>query len=137
MVLPGIQALFGFQMVAVFSQGFAERLDSGQKQLHLVALALVVAAIALVMAPAAYHRQKDPQRVTERFVRISTRLLLWSMPPLAVAITLDFYIVARVILRSPLASILAATLFGVFAMVWFVVPRSRAVERIVAGSRRT
>ena len=35
MVLPGIQALFGFQLMAVFSPGFWERLDSSEQRLHL------------------------------------------------------------------------------------------------------
>ena len=61
MVLPGIQALFGFQLVAVFSPPFAD-LEPALKQLHLLATALVVVAIALVMTPAAYHRQAAARR---------------------------------------------------------------------------
>jgi hypothetical protein len=34
MVLPGIQALLGFQLVAVFNQRFAERLPFGALLLH-------------------------------------------------------------------------------------------------------
>ena len=41
MVLPGIQALFGFQRIAVFNQGFDEKLTSGEQQLHFLALFLV------------------------------------------------------------------------------------------------
>jgi hypothetical protein len=33
MVLPGIQALFGFQLIAVFNTGFDERLTSSERQL--------------------------------------------------------------------------------------------------------
>jgi hypothetical protein len=36
MVLPGIQALFGFQLIAVFNQGFNEKLSTVQQQLHFV-----------------------------------------------------------------------------------------------------
>ncbi|MGE5072104.1 MAG: DUF6328 family protein, partial [Anaerolineae bacterium] len=57
MVLPGVQALFGFQLIAVFNQGFSEKLSTGEQYLHLAALALVANSGALVMAPAAYHRQ--------------------------------------------------------------------------------
>jgi hypothetical protein len=31
MVLPGIQALFGFQLIAVFNEGFAEKLSSNEQ----------------------------------------------------------------------------------------------------------
>jgi Family of unknown function (DUF6328) len=53
MVLPGIQALFGFQMISVFNQGFAQKLDPFQQKLHGIAIVFVVAAIGLIMAPAA------------------------------------------------------------------------------------
>ena len=56
MVLPGIQALFGFQLIAVFNDGFAEKLSSGEQRLHFAALVLVALATGLVMAPAAIHR---------------------------------------------------------------------------------
>src|SRR5437667_12549915 len=94
MVLPGIQALFGFQLVAVFTQRFGELLSGGEQQLHLLAIALVAVAIALIMSPAAYHRQSNPEEITAAFIRLSTRLLLLSMPPLAAGICLDFYLIA-------------------------------------------
>src|SRR5581483_5360333 len=57
MVLPGIQALFGFQLVAVFNTTFWERLTESDRILHLIAMLVVAISVALVMAPAAYHRQ--------------------------------------------------------------------------------
>ncbi|MDQ2943358.1 MAG: hypothetical protein M3R21_06785 [Candidatus Dormibacteraeota bacterium] len=35
MVLPGIQALFGFQLIAVFNQTFSQRLSPAEQYLHL------------------------------------------------------------------------------------------------------
>ena len=55
MILPGIQALFGFQAIAVFNDRF-EKLPVYAQDCHAAALAMVVLAIALVMLPAAYHR---------------------------------------------------------------------------------
>src|SRR3954468_17588190 len=114
MVLPGIQALFGFQLIAVFNEGFAEKLDPGQQRLHLVATGLVAIAVALIMAPAALHRQTGAQHVSESFIRSSSRLLVCSMLPLALGICLDFYLVAQVILESAWSAALAALLFAVF-----------------------
>src|SRR3954454_6486380 len=82
MVLPGIQALFGFQLIAVFNDGFGEKLTSGQQQLHFLALFLVALAAGLVMPPAAIHRQTQQRAVSERFVWLSSWLLLLSMYPL-------------------------------------------------------
>jgi hypothetical protein len=126
-VLPGIQVLFGFQLATVFSSGFTTLLDHGEQRLHLLAIALVAIAIALIMTPAAYHRQTEPEHASEAFIRVSTRLLLASMPPLAVAICLDFFLVARVILGNGilgdgLVAWLAAGLLMVFAGLWFVLP---------------
>jgi hypothetical protein len=135
MVLPGIQALFGFQLIAVFNDGFHDRLTSVEQDLHLLAIGLIAVAVAIIMTPAAYHRQHNPQEVTETFITVSTRLLLWSMLPLAVAISLDFYIIARIIVHQALSAVLGAALFGVFVLLWFVFPRSRRLQRLVHGRR--
>ena len=60
MVLPGVQALFGFQFVAVFNSAFSEKLTGGEQRLYLAALICVALSAALVMAPAALHRQTQP-----------------------------------------------------------------------------
>ena len=59
MVLPGIQTLFGFQLIAVFNQGFGEKLSVSEQRLHLLAFALVAVATPLIITPAAYHRQAE------------------------------------------------------------------------------
>ncbi|HEU5180946.1 MAG TPA: DUF6328 family protein [Candidatus Polarisedimenticolia bacterium] len=122
-VVPGIQALFGFQLIAVFSATFAAKLTSGEQHLHLLALSLAAIAIALIMTPAAYHRQTGPRRVTQSFIRLSTRLLLASMLPLAVSICIDFYLVGRIIGGPGKIPYLTAGLFAVFLSLWFVLPR--------------
>ena len=97
MVLPGIQALFGFQLIAVFNERFARDLSRNEQLLHLAAVALVVVAIALVMTPAAYHRQVNDGTVTRAFIDLSSKLIAGAMFPLMVAIALDVYIVARAV----------------------------------------
>ncbi|MDB6110702.1 MAG: hypothetical protein JWR69_2452 [Pedosphaera sp.] len=134
MVLPGIQALFGFQLIAVFNQGFSEKLSAGEQRLHLLAIMLLAIAIALIMTPAAYHRQTGPQEVTSGFIRLASRLLLASMAPLAVSICIDFYLVGHVIYDGFLVPLLAALLFATIITLWFVLPRVRSLMR--ADSRR-
>src|SRR5437588_3552247 len=70
-VVPGMQAIFGFQLIAVFSTVFKDQLSSMERVLHLSALVLVTIAIALVIAPAAVHRQMEPTAVSRRFITIS------------------------------------------------------------------
>jgi hypothetical protein len=135
MVLPGIQALFGFQLIAVFNPGFSQILVPDERRLHLLAIVLVVVAIALIMTPAAYHRQTAPQEVTQTFIRLSTRLVLWSMLPLCAGICMDFYLITRVILDGVLVPLLlTAALFMVFVILWFLLPRVEALGRAVSRS---
>jgi hypothetical protein len=68
MVLPGIQALFGFQLVAVFNEGFSDKLTPGEQELHLAAIISTVVAIAAIIAPAALHRQLEAFSVSHRFI---------------------------------------------------------------------
>ena len=131
MVLPGIQGLFGFQLIAVFSQQFHAMLGRGEQELHLLAIALVGVSIALVMAPAAIHRQMNPCEVTLPFVRLGTRLVLWSLAPLALALCIDFYLVARVITSDTGVIWLAGVLLATFVGFWWLLPRwmRRRMER--------
>ena len=121
MVLPGIQALFGFQLVAVLSNGFP-KLSAGLKELHLVATVLTAAAVAFVMSPAACHRLASPRAVSARILRVSTRLLLAAMGPLAVSLCLEIYLVGFVILQSVWVALISATLFLLLLGVWLVLP---------------
>jgi hypothetical protein len=115
MVLPGIQALFGFQLIAVF--------NGGEQRLHLVAIILVVVAVALVMAPAAIHRWTQQRAVSERFIWISSQLLFAGMLPLALALSLDIYLIGRVILgASALSAAIAALALAVVLFLWIVLP---------------
>jgi|SRR5215470_333930 len=79
------------------SPGFDQKLGLAEQRLHLLALGLVAVAVALVMTPAAYHRQTGGREITERFVAVSTRLLLYSMLPLAVGIAVDFALIVGVV----------------------------------------
>jgi hypothetical protein len=130
MVIPGVQALFGFQLIAVFNQPFFEILDPEEQKLHLLALGLVALAIALLMSPAAYHRLVEPDRISRAFVTYATRVLAGAMLPLALAIAIDVYLVSDTILRSPAGSaLLASCVLFTFLMLWFVYPLSCRVKQ--------
>jgi di/tricarboxylate transporter len=97
MVLPGIQALFGFRLIAVFNQRFAEKLAPSEQILHLLAFALVAVATALIITPAAYHRQAEREQVSEYFVRVASRLLTVALLFLMTGTSLDAFLVARIV----------------------------------------
>lgn len=122
MVLPGIQALFGFQLIAVFNNRFIEMAPYEQK-LHLSAALLVAVAIALIMTPAAYHRQAEPHSASEFFVRLTSFLITAAMAPLMIGLCLEVYILADLILRDWWTSaVIAGLLLLLFGALWFVLP---------------
>jgi len=138
MVLPGIQALFGFQLVAVFSSRFDTALSSVEQRLHLGAIVLVALAVLLIMAPAAYHRQAERGRVSRYFVELASRLIASALAPLLLGIVVEIFIVARVILQSTVISLaIAALLLAAFVGLWFVFPYlSRRAARNGKDRRR-
>ncbi len=128
MLLPGIQALFGFQLIAVFNSGFKLSLNFSEQIIHLIALLLVVISAVLVVAPAAYHRQAKHQ-ISKHFIELSSSLIAWAMPPLAIGTCLDVYLVTRVIVGSTEVSIaVTAVIFSLYAWTWFILPQRRARE---------
>jgi len=122
MVLPGIQALFGFQLMAIFNNRFQE-LSLYEQYIHFSSLLLVALAIALIMTPAAYHRVAEPGTVSHFFIDLASRLIATAMIPLMLAIALEVLLVGGLILGSGWGSVLAAAgTFVVFAVLWFVYP---------------
>ena len=131
MVLPGVQAIFGFQLVAVFSERFARDLAPVDQRLHFVSLTLVALASALLMMPAAYHRMTRVSQVSERFVSTCSRLLLLALVPLAVGLSLDYYVIGALIFgHDGVAATAAALLLAVITSLWFLFPRSRRPREV-------
>ena len=124
MVLPGIQALFGFQLIAVFNERFARDLGRFDQLLHMTAISLIAIAVALVMTPAAYHRARGSREVTDTFIRICSALLLASMVALCVGLSLDFHLIAKLVIGDERIAIACGlALFAVLTLSWFVFPR--------------
>jgi len=122
MILPGIQALFGFQAIAVFNDRF-EQLPVYAQDCHAAALALVVLAIALVMLPAAYHRLVEPGQVSQRTIAISSRAICYALAPLAAGLSLDVAVVLYMVTGSDMGSAAGGMLtFVLLIGTWFIFP---------------
>jgi Family of unknown function (DUF6328) len=105
---PASQALFGFQLIAVFNERF-HQLVQAEQVMHYLALLLVALAIAIIMTPAAYHRLVEQETVTEFFVRLASWLIAGAMVPLMLALALEVYLLGLIVLRSQATS---ATIAG-------------------------
>ncbi|HVU11637.1 MAG TPA: DUF6328 family protein [Phototrophicaceae bacterium] len=118
-VLPGAQALLGFQFIAVLAEGF-DSLSMTAKYLHLLGLALIALSTILLMTPAAYHRIVEEGEDTEHFRQLASRFVLAAMVALALGIILNFYIVVAKVTASPLFAIASTFLMLLlFFGFWF------------------
>lgn len=125
MVIPGVQALFGFQTMAVFNQRFADLPASGLA-CYLAGLGLIALSIALLLTPAAYHRIAERGQVSQHMVRLSSRLLSIGMVPLMLGLVLDVYVVFLAALGDSLFALASALIaLVVFTALWIVFPLSR------------
>jgi uncharacterized membrane-anchored protein len=136
MVLPGIQALFGFQFVAVLNTRFAE-LESSAQVTHICSLLLVALATALIMAPAAYHRIAERSEASRYFADLASRFITTAMLVLLVGISIDLFIIANMVLENTVLSATLAFATGLFfAALWFGFPLIRRhikVAKTAAG----
>ncbi|MBI1853861.1 MAG: hypothetical protein HYR85_26285 [Planctomycetes bacterium] len=119
MVLPGAQALLGFQFTVVLTEAFA-RLPISSKLLHAASFVLVALAGIVLMTPAAFHRIAERGEATERFHRFSSRCLVIAMATLALGMCGDVYVVFQEAVGSQtLAVVAAAFVLLLFFGLWF------------------
>jgi hypothetical protein len=128
-VLPGAQALFGFQLAIVLTQSF-EQLPSASKITHMASLFLIALSIVLLMAPAAYHRIVYAGEDSQDMHRVGSALVTAATVPLALGLVGDIYVVITKTMGSPTAGVIAGGLALVFLIgLWHAYPLAEAYLR--------
>jgi Family of unknown function (DUF6328) len=122
LIIPGAQALLGFQFAVILMRAFAE-LPEAVKMLHVAALCCIGLAVIMLMAPASIHRIAFGGEDDPAFVRVASFFVVAAPLPLAFGIALDTYVAAGRALQSDRA----ATLLGLAATIvllgtWYVYP---------------
>jgi hypothetical protein len=118
-VIPGSQALLGFQLIAVLMEGF-DRLPVSSRYIHLMSLLLLTLSTVLLMAPAAYHRIVEQGRETERLLRFARTMLLTAMAVLAAGLASELFVVSREVTHNVAGSLCCAVLaLAGFYGAWF------------------
>lgn len=118
-VLPGAQAMLGFQLVTMFTEAF-QALPASSKAVHLASLALIALTVLLLMTPAAYHRIAEAGEDSDRLVKLTGRFVLAAMVPLAAGMAGDLFVVVRKVSHSTSLAATAATLALFCALgMWF------------------
>jgi hypothetical protein len=125
-VMPGSQALLGFQLVALFSSGFLY-LPQSLKQLHLASLGFIAVATIFLMAPSAFHRIACKGDATFAVYRFASRMLVIAMFFLVSGLSADIWVATFLVLGSESSAWIAS--FGCFSLamlLWFVYPSGLA-----------
>ena len=121
-IIPGGQALLGFQLIAVLSKAFNE-LPLAFKYLHCVGLSAVALSVVLLMTPAALHRIAFAGEDTPSFFTLGSWFVILAPAPLAIGIAGDLYVATSTAAASlTLGAILALAVFSLLASLWYVLP---------------
>ena len=128
-ILPGAQALFGFQLAIVLTQAF-EQLPITSMAVHAASLFLVALAVVMLMAPAPYHRILYAGEDTEDVYRVSSALVTAATVPLGLGLAGDMYVViAKISGSSAVGSLAGASAFVVLTALWYLYPLTVARTR--------
>src|SRR4051812_37290896 len=98
-MILGAQILLGFQFQGAFRPRF-DALSPSEQAVDAVALVLMLAAVALLIAPSAYHRIATPGHSTGTFGVLTGRLAEAALLPVAVALGLDLALAGNWAFRS-------------------------------------
>lgn len=121
-VLPGAQALLGFQLAAYLTEGF-DKLSDTAKTVHTASLVCIALTMILLMTPAPFHRLGENGENTERFDKIGVAFVLASLVPLSLGLAGELYVVLEKTLHEPRTAWISAGAFVLASMVlWFLVP---------------
>jgi hypothetical protein len=121
-ILPGVQALLGFQLVVMMAHAF-DGLPTAVRIVHLVALVALTLSMILLIAPAAIHRIGFQGRDDPRFHHLASLLIAFALAPLSIAICCDFFTaLTRLFAASDIAVGGAATALVTLIGLWYVWP---------------
>jgi hypothetical protein len=121
-IIPGCQALLGFQLVAMLTRAFDE-LPQDAKIMHAAGLCCVTIATILLMTPAALHRQSFGGDDSEQFLRLGSAFVIAASLPLALGIAADVYVVFLRITHSMAITLTAGvTLLLTMLLLWYLYP---------------
>jgi uncharacterized protein DUF6328 len=91
-VLPGAQALLGFQLAMMLMESF-DKLPQRVRSLHFVSLCFVAVATVMLMAPAAFHRIAERGEDSERLEKFSSAMVLSALGALAFGLSSELAVV--------------------------------------------
>jgi O-antigen/teichoic acid export membrane protein len=117
----GVQFLFGFLLAVAFTEHYA-RASGFEQVVHLVAVLFATASVALLTAPAAWHRLLFRRGQRPEILRVANRLTVAGLACLAVAMTATVLLLFTVVAGTVVATVVAVATAAMFGALWFVLP---------------
>jgi hypothetical protein len=135
LVLPGAQALLGFQFLIFLTEEF-ERLPESLKLVHLGSLVCVTFSTILLMTPASYHRIVELGEDTAHMHNVASVLVLSATVPLGLGVAGDFFVaIYKVRGDAGAALVWSAVLLAVTYVLWFGLPLTVRTARRLQHQR--
>jgi hypothetical protein len=129
-VLPGVQALLGFQLISVIGQTF-EKLPVSSKLVHAASLGCITLAVVFLIAPAAYHRIVFAGQDAEEVHRVGSWFVTGATVPLAFGLAGDVYVVFAEITASWITANVVAGITLIFLLgLWHAFPVVTRLRRL-------
>jgi hypothetical protein len=130
----GVQILFAFLLTLAFSAGF-RTVTQFQRDIYVMTLMLCVAATALLIAPAAFHRIVYRRRLKRHLVQVASRLALAGLILLLLAVISALLLTLDVVTGMSPALFFAGGALAWFVTWWFVLPLwSRISHQVPAAA---
>jgi uncharacterized protein DUF6328 len=121
-MLPGAQALCGFQLLVPLMKSF-ETLPVTARVVHFAALAMVAMTVVLLITPAAIHRIAFEGADDPRFLRIASRFVTAALIPLAFGVASELYVAGvRLLPDSQAVAWTAAGAACLLIGFWYALP---------------
>lgn len=132
-ILPGVQALLGFQLTIALTHGFST-LPEPARWCHFAALASIAVAMILLMTPATYHRLVYDGDSHPAFLPVATSLILAATVCLALGLCIDIGVVVHKVTNSvAAATAMAAGTIVPLVLLWHLWPWWARRRRSAAG----
>jgi hypothetical protein len=117
----GVQILFGFLLSIAFTDRYASA-SGFIKTVHILTVLCATASVALLTAPAAWHRWLFRLGRRPEIIEAATRLALAGLAFLAVAMTGTVLLLTEVVIGGWPAALLAVLTAAGFGLMWFALP---------------
>jgi Family of unknown function (DUF6328) len=121
-VLPGVQALLGFQLIAVLTRRFDE-LPAALKAAHAVGLGMMMLSIVLLLAPAAFHRLAFGGEDVPIVHKVGSIFVTAALAALALGLSAEVMVALGALSdRLDVGALIAAVVLLVLIVLWYVWP---------------